>query len=147
MVASLSKQFGEERIVAPLALLPYHVHREQIFEHKAGKVPWRHHIGKLHQSACSLALHLSGCGFLHIAILLRVVAVIAFANDEHYLRRGKLATVYLHLVGSTYQLLHLVGGKLVGIDAEGQSPDGQIQFGMSRLGQGVFYLAYAFARH
>ena len=48
VVASLAEQFGEERIVAPLALVAYAVEREEVLEHEAREVPRRYNVGVLH---------------------------------------------------------------------------------------------------
>ena len=84
VVAGLTEQLGEERIVAPVALLPDDVHGEDVLEAEAGEVPWRHHVGVFRQQSRPFQCRLPWCGLHCVAVLARVVTAEALANDEHY---------------------------------------------------------------
>ncbi len=86
-------------------------------------------------------------GFHEVAILLGMMAAVAFADDQHDVWRAEAAAIYLHLVGSMNQLGNLLRCQLVGIDAELESVDRQIEFGMILLCEGVLHLADGSSRH
>ena len=69
MIAGLTEQLGEERIVAPLALLSHNMHGEKVLEHKAREVPWCHHVCKLDETPRALTLLLAWRGGHDVAIL------------------------------------------------------------------------------
>ena len=46
VVARFPEQFGEERIVAPLAFISHGIERKEVLEHEAGEIPWRYNVGK-----------------------------------------------------------------------------------------------------
>ena len=83
MIPGAAEYLGEEGIVAPLARLPHDVQGEGVLEHKAGEVPRRHHVGKLHQSSAALASRLPWRRRQLIAILLGVVLAVAFTDNQH----------------------------------------------------------------
>ena len=147
MIPRLTKEFGEERIVAPLALLAHHMRGEYILEHKTCKVPARHHVRKLGELARPLQSRLPGGSVHKVAILLRVVPAVALAYDEHYVARTEAATVHLHVLGGMDEFGNLVGCQFVGIDTEVESVDGQVKLGMPFLRKGMFHLAYVVASH
>ena len=147
VITCLAKQFGKEGIVAPFASLAHIVERENMFENVAGKVPRRHHIVEFHQLSATFAAYLSWrCG-LNIAVLLRVMFAKTLADNQHDVRTGVCAAVYLCLVGSNNKLVYLLRSQYVGIDREGQSVHGVVGFAMSLLGKRMFHFAYAPACH
>ena len=83
MIPGAAEYLGEEGIVAPLARLSHDVQGEGVLEHKAGEVPRRHHIGKLHKSSAALASRLPWRRRQLIAILLGVVLAVAFTDNQH----------------------------------------------------------------
>ncbi len=76
-----------------------------------------------------------------------MMATVAFADDQHDVWRAEAAAIYLHLVGSMNQLGNLMRCQLVGIDAEVESVDRQIEYGMIFLCEGVLYLSDGSSRH
>ena len=123
MIAGAAEQFGEQRIVAPVAGIANGIHGEEVLEDVAREIPWRHGILHLYQLAAPLALHLPWCGLLAVAIQLRVVAVVTLAYDKHDVRRGETATVNARLVDAADEPRNLLRRYAVGMDAEhkGQS--------------------------
>ena len=70
-----------------------------------------------------------------------MMATVAFADDQHDVWRPETAAIYLHLVGSMNQLGNLMRCQLVGIDAELEAVDWQIEYGMIFLSKGVLHLS------
>ena len=118
VIARLAEHFGKERIVAPFALVAGGIEREEMLEDEAREVPRGHHVVEGHQLASSAAFQLAWRGGLVVAIELRVVLVVALADDEHDLRTGEGAAVYAHAVLGDEQTVNLLGREAVGIDAE-----------------------------
>ncbi len=141
VVACLAEHFREERIVAPFAFLAYHMGREHVLENEAGQVPAGYDIGKLGEFARFLQGHLLWSGIHEIAVLLGMMAAVAFADDQHDVWRAVAAAVYLYLVGSMNELGNLMRCQLVGIDTEVESVDRQIEYGMILLGQDMLHFA------
>ena len=129
IVARPLEHFGEERIVAPRPLLSDDVGRQHVLEDETRQIPGRHHIRELHQLASLLARHLPRRRRHVVAVELRVVFVVALADDEHNGWRRIGATVHRHPLSSLYQLVHLARSQLVGTYAERQSVDGLILLG------------------
>lgn len=145
LIACLAEEFGEERIVAPVAFLAHNVCREDVLEDEAGEVPASHDIGKLGELARLFERCLAWCRLHEVAILLGVMSAVALAYDEHDVRRAVAATVYPYVFGGMYELCDLFGGQLVGVDAESQSVDRNIEFGVSLVGELVLHFAYVLA--
>ena len=70
-----------------------------------------------------------------------MMAAVAFADDQHDVWRAEAAAIYLHLVGCMNQLGNLMRCQLVGIDAELEAVDWQIEYGMIFLCKGVLHLS------
>ena len=70
IVACLAKYFGKERIVAPLALLPHHMHGEKALEHETRQVPRCHNIGERHKQSCVFTLNLTRRCWHKVTVLL-----------------------------------------------------------------------------
>ncbi len=69
------------------------------------------------------------------------MAAVAFADDQHDVWRAVAAAIYLHLVGSMNQLGNLMRCQLVGIDAELEAVDWQIEYGIDLLCKVVLHLS------
>ena len=70
-----------------------------------------------------------------------MVLVVALANDEHHVRAAERAGIDLHLVDAVDKAVELLGGKLVGVDAEREAVDGEIESGLVLAGELVLHLA------
>ena len=147
MIACLAEQLWEERIVAPLSLLANHMGREDVLENKTRQVPTGHDIRKLGQFTGSLQSLLTWGRLHEITILLGVVSAIALADDEYDLWRAIGAGIHLDLVGGMDELGNLVRSQLVGVDAEVETIEWEVEIATILLGQGVFYLTDGLARH
>ena len=86
VVASLSEHFREERIVAPFSFLAYHMGGEHVLEYEAGQVPAGYYIGEFGEFPALFQGCLSRSRLHEIAVLLRVMSAVAFADDEHDIR-------------------------------------------------------------
>ena len=75
-----------------------------------------------------------------------MVLVIALANHQHDVGHAIAATVYLNLVARHLQLIYLSIGQPIGIKAEGQTIDGDIEICFVLLVQFVFHLSDGFTR-
>ena len=147
MVARLAKQFREQRIVAPLSLVAHRVEREQVLEHKTGQVPGRNHIAECRQFAPLGAPVLSGCGGLVIAIQTGVVAVEAFADNQHDVPAAVVATVHRDLVDVVHQFLHLFGCQGIGIHAEGEPVERLVEHGFVLAGHFMLHISNVVIGH
>ena len=76
-----------------------------------------------------------------------MMATVAFADDQYDVWRSEAAAIYLHLVGSMNQLGNLMRCQLVGIDAELESVDWQIEYSMIFFCQDMLYFAYRSTVH
>ena len=146
-VAGLAEQLGKQGVVAPLALLAHHMHREDVLKHEARQVPAGHHVAKLREPSARLAAHLARRGLQAVAILLRVVLGVALANDEHNRGGAKRAAVHRHPLGGLYALGYLLVGQAVAVPTEHEAIDGQIHVATIFLGQQVLHGAHAMGGH
>ena len=121
--------------------------REDVLENKTRQVPTGHDIRKLGQFAGSLQSLLTWGRLHEITILLGVVSAIALADDEYDLWRAIGAGIHLDLVGGMDELGNLVRSQLVGVDAEVETIEWEVEIATILLGQGVFYLTDGLARH
>ena len=70
LVACFFEELGEERIVAPLALLSDGVEGEDFLEDKGCEIPVGYDVGVGYEPACFFAGYLPWCGWEWIAVLL-----------------------------------------------------------------------------
>ena len=68
MITRLTEKLREERIVTPLTLITYCIHREEMLEDITGKVPGRHHVSIGDQLSFPCALQLQWCRLFLITI-------------------------------------------------------------------------------
>ena len=73
------------------------------------------------------------------------MSAVALAYDEHDVRRAVAAAVYLYVFGGMDKLCDLFGCQLVGVDAESQSVDRNIEHGVLLVGELVLHFAYGLA--
>ena len=147
LIARLSEQFGEERIVAPFPFLAHDVRGEHVLEYETREIPARDDVAELDQSAALLQLHLARGGVHEVAVLLRMVLAVALSDDQHDVGRAERAAVHRDLVGRLDELDDLSGGQRVGVEAEDQSADGRVEHGVVLLGERVLHLPYRLAAH
>ena len=147
VIACLAEHSREKRIVAPLTLVAYGVERENMLEDKARKIPRTHYVGIFHKSALLLKLLLAWRSRHAVAILCRVMAVVALAYDKHDIWRAERTRVDLHLVYSRHQTVNLLCCERIGIKAEHQTVDRLVKVGMTLLRQRMFYNTDSTARH
>ena len=76
-----------------------------------------------------------------------MVSAIALADDEYDLWRAIGAGIHLDLVGGMDELGNLVRSQLVGVDAEVETIEWEVEIATILLGQGVFYLTDGLASH
>ena len=96
IVTSLFKQFRKEGIIAPFAFLSDNMHGQNILKDKACQVPTRYHIAELCQQSALFELQLTGgCG-IAVAVKLRVNFAIAFADNQHNIRRTVRTRIDFH---------------------------------------------------
>ena len=141
LIARLAEIFREQRIVAPISLLSYHMHGEQVLEYKTGEVPGGYNIRELDQLASALPFYLSGCRRLLIAIQLGMVFVVTFTDDKHNGRAAERAAVNRQLRAGSLQLVDLLRSQMVAEGAEPQTVDRCIEFRVFLCRQLVFHLS------
>ena len=147
MITCLAEHGREQRIVAPLTLVAHRIEREDVLEDEAREVPGAHYVGIFHQSTLLLELLLAWRCRHAVAILCRVVAIVALAYDENYVGRAERTRIHARLVDPRYKAVNLLCGKRIGIKAEHQSVNRLIKVGWSLLGERMFYIADCTARH
>ena len=84
VVACLAEKFREERIITPFTAVAYGMERKYVLEYEARQVPARNNIVKNKEFAIFLPFQLLWCGFVFVAVELRVMLVIALTHYEHY---------------------------------------------------------------
>ena len=147
MIACLAEHLREERTIAPLARVTNDMERQDVLEHITGQVPRRHYIGKRHQTTLIGQCQLTGSSRHVIAIELGVVFVIALANHQYDVGHSESTTIHLYLVLHSDHRLQLGRSETIGIEAEHQSVDGQIEFWPRFLRQLMLHLSDGIFRH
>ena len=147
MITCLAEHGREQRIVAPLALVAHRIEREDVLEDEAREVPGTHYVGVFHQSSLFFELLLAWRSRHAVAILCRVVAVVALAYDENDVGRAERTRIHTRLVDSRNKTVNLLCGKRIGIKAEHQSVNRLVKVGWSLLGERMFYIADCTTRH
>ena len=141
MITRLAEQFGEQRIVAPVALVAHGVKRKDMLEHKTCKIPRSHHVAVGDEFPFLRPSRLSGHIGLVIPIELRMMAVETLSDNQYNMRTAITATVNLYAVNALHELSYLLSRQTIGIDTEHQPIDGLILHGMCLFRQLMFNVA------
>ena len=128
-----SEQFGEERVVTPVALVAHGVQGEDILEYEAREIIWRYDVGKRYEIALPTQFHLPWCRFVGIAIELGVVLVVALTDYENDVLATEGTAIHLYILYACHEFVNLLGGQFIGIYTECKSIDGQIEVGTTFL--------------
>ena len=147
VVARLSVQQREGRLLRPRASRPRAVCGKHVLERLAGGVPRAYHVGVGHELAAAPPPELARRGGLGVAVERAVAPVVALAYDEHHVRREVRGGVYVCPEHAPLKLRYLSAQTVRLAQRERQPVHRQVEVGALREVPYLLRLQFAVLAH